>query len=324
MAQLLNGAHPQLEIPGREDSSFQRRRRGSSRSSSFSHPFNYPSRAVSDDNLRETTRSVTMPIPEGHQHPLSSTSSFQNFGLAPTARRGSYYTRASGAPFPGQKAGLNIMSDDEREKKSFHPATWGTETDGSSGRDRSVSHRRHDRADKVRAMVDNLQENCSKQEARIKGLEWQLTNELARSRQLSDGISDTNKRLESRHAMLAEILTHSFPRMTQKLETATKHFDNVSVRIPQVMDGMNSAEKRYDRSRIEAIVLEQHLQWRTTPWYTKAKMYLRGDQTLNWHDTSSHRWQTVASTVAWFSLAILSATTSLVVGYLLYLRYWIP
>src|SRR3978361_2065774 len=74
---------------------------------------------------------------------------------------------------------------------------------------------------------------------------------------------------------------------------------------------------------LQAIVLEQHLQWRMTPWYTKAKMYLRGDQTLNWHDTSSHRWQTVASTVAWVSLAILSATTSLVVGYFLYLRYWI-
>lgn len=51
--------------------------------------------------------------------------------------------------------------------------------------------------------------------------------------------------------MLAEILNHSFPRMTQKLETAGKHYEKVAVHIPEVLDGINAAQKKYDRSRIE-------------------------------------------------------------------------
>lgn len=69
----------------------------------------------------------------------------------------------------------------------------------------------------------------------------------------------------------------------------------------------------------QAIALEQHLQWRTTPWYTKAKMYLRGDRTLNWHDKSSHRWQVLIMIVTWVFLIALALVG---VAILVYLFFW--
>lgn len=41
------------------------------------------------------------------------------------------------------------MSDDEEEKKAFQPVLSKTSTDGSSTRDRVVSHARDDRAEYV-------------------------------------------------------------------------------------------------------------------------------------------------------------------------------
>lgn len=73
----------------------------------------------------------------------------------------------------------------------------------------------------------------------------------------------------------------------------------------------------------QAIALEQHLQWRTTPWYTKAKMYLQGDQALNLNDYSSHRWSNIRLGVAWALVVILSLA-ALIAGYLVYMGRWHP
>lgn len=139
---LSNASH--LEIPIK---SWQRKPGGSSsRSSSFSHPQPSVTGALADENVMASPQSLTVPIHDVQAS--SSSSSVRHQTSTPAARKSSYYQRMSGVD-ANNGSGLSFMSDDEREKQSFRPAVREQDTDGSSGKDRSFSHKKIDRAECV-------------------------------------------------------------------------------------------------------------------------------------------------------------------------------
>lgn len=144
MAHLLGAATQHLDLPIRDQTSRAVKPNLGSRSSSFSQT----QTTTQDDKGREANRSFTAPVTQSASgFPASST--FRDYGLTssrvnlPTLRRPSYYHRqVFGAMVPPKES---VMSDDEKEKKFFQLAN---ETDGSSGKDRSVaSLKRNDRAE---------------------------------------------------------------------------------------------------------------------------------------------------------------------------------
>ncbi|KAG8905043.1 hypothetical protein FRB99_000779 [Tulasnella sp. 403] len=332
-----------LDIPTNDGPYRQRRPPESSQSSVHSNQ-RYPISGLSPGRSRPAralasqeslvggpTRSFSMPVPEPYDY-SSSTGSVYNYGLSPATRPRPLYVRSAGT------AVANIMSDDEKEKRAFQPAV---STDSSSVKDPSnLAQVKDDRAEKVRRMLNGLADRCSAQETRIKGLEWHLTDELAHSRHLSEKVADLNRRLESRRAMFAEIIKQTMPNMSRKLENAKRKSSVVSDRLPPALQEMADAQAKYEKGRqqaspsqtrhvymfiaadpifVQAVALEQHLQWRTTPWYTKAKAYLRGERTLNWHDKSSHRWQVIAMILTWVFLIFL---VFLILAILAYFFFW--
>ncbi|KIO26509.1 hypothetical protein M407DRAFT_7800 [Tulasnella calospora MUT 4182] len=105
--------------------------------------------------LGGATRSFSMPVPEHvqqeQQEASSSAGSSRNPNETPTSPRNRHsrppYVRGS-STITGS-AGLNVMSDDEGEKRAFQPVLSKTSTDDSSMRDRVVSQSRDDRAEYV-------------------------------------------------------------------------------------------------------------------------------------------------------------------------------
>jgi len=213
------------------------------------------------------------------------------------------------------------VSDDEREKKSFQPVQISAEASTSGSSRKSPVRRRDDRAERVRNLVNSLTKKCSEQEALIKELEWQLTEELSQSRRISKGISETGKRLESRRRLFTEILDHGLPSVSTRVEKAHKRAESVRNRLQTAHTATTLAEERYHKDRIKAQALEQHLLWRMRPWYNKMMAYLRGERSLNWRDTSPHRLQNITRAAIWaLATIILALTIILLVYYFFWLR----
>lgn len=89
------------------------------------------------------TRSFSMPL---HDY-ASSTGSLNNFGLSPAPSSRPLYVR--GATTINNITGLNVMSDDEREKRALQSAISQTGTDGSSAQGPGASRRKADSAEWV-------------------------------------------------------------------------------------------------------------------------------------------------------------------------------
>jgi len=212
---------------------------------------------------------------------------------------------------------LNVMSDDEQEKKSFQPAIQPSEPSGSSTSKTTPLRKRDDRADKVRSMVNSSTKKCFEQEALIKQLEWQLTEELSQSRRISNGISETAKRLESRQQMFKEIINHALPSISSKVDRAKRKAEFVRSRLQKTSDTTIRAEERYSKDRVKAQALEQHLLWRMRPWYNKMMAYLRGERRINWHDTSPHRIQNITTAAIWGVGIVLLALALAIFVYML-------
>jgi len=212
------------------------------------------------------------------------------------------------------------MSDDEKEKKSFQPVLMSAEASGSGSSRKSPVKRRDDRAEKVRNLVNSLTKKCSEQETLIKQLEWQLTEELSQSRRISNGISETGKRLESRRRLFTEILDHGLPSVSTRVDKAHKRAESVRNRLQIARNATTRAEERYHKDRIKAQALEQHLQWRMRPWYNKMMAYLRGERRLNWRDTSPHRLQSITRAAIW---ALTTIMLALIFILLLYYFFWL-
>lgn len=108
--------------------------------------------------LGGATRSFSMPVPEYIQQEQqeaasSSAGSSRNPNdvpsTSPPTTRPSRPLYVRGNTTITGQPGLNVMSDDEEEKKAFQPVLSKSSTDGSSTRDRVVSHSRDDRAEYV-------------------------------------------------------------------------------------------------------------------------------------------------------------------------------
>lgn len=50
--------------------------------------------------------------------------------------------------------------------------------------------------------------------------------------------------------MFAEIIKHTMPSMTRKLETTRNRSSSVNERLPKLIDGLNKAQNTYDKDRL--------------------------------------------------------------------------
>ncbi|KAG8946098.1 hypothetical protein FRC04_012076 [Tulasnella sp. 424] len=259
-----------------------------------------------------------MPVPEyiqqEQQEASSSAGSSRNPNdiipstSPPTRHSRPLYVRGN-TTITGQP-GLNVMSDDEEEKKAFQPVLSKSSTDGSSTRDRVVSHSRDDRAEKVRSMVDSMRRKCSEQEMHIRSLEWLLTEELTRSRQLSEEITESSRRLENRKRGLQDLTSVSLPSMSRKLAQAKRESESAKSKLPRVQAQLDAAEVKFDNNRKKAQSLYKYFLWRMTPWWKKLFAYVTGKVELNWSDHSLHRRHSISTALSWGAVILAVLTVA--------------
>ncbi|KAG8981427.1 hypothetical protein FRB90_007263, partial [Tulasnella sp. 427] len=285
--------------------------------------------------LGGAARSFSMPVPE---HVLLQQERQDEPSPAPasSSRNTSHPSRplyVRGNTTITGSSGLNVMSDDEGEKKTFQPVMSRTSADESSVRDRVVSSQtRDDRADKVRSMVESMTRKCSEQEKHIRSLEvmfslrgaaaveltgngniqWLLEGELARSRELSKDITDSSQRLENRKRGLQDLTSVSLPSMSRKLAQAKRESESAKSKLPKVETQLDSAETEFELYRKKALALHKHFLWRMTPWWKKVFAYVTGKVELNWSDHSLHRRHSISTALSWGAvvLAVLAVAVA--------------
>ncbi|KIO26510.1 hypothetical protein M407DRAFT_200723 [Tulasnella calospora MUT 4182] len=162
-------------------------------------------------------------------------------------------------------------------------------------------------------MVESMRRKCSEQEMHIRSLEWLLTEELTRSRQLSEEITENSKRLENRKRGLQDLTSVSLPSMSRKLAQAKRESEAAKSKLPRVQSQLDSAEVKFDIDRKKAQSLYKYFLWRMTPWWKKLFAYITGKVELNWSDHSLHRRHSISTALSWGAvvlavLAIAAAT----------------